>query len=138
MKKIFKPASFLLYILSLIIFFVIGASIAGVTGAAEGQGLAGGAIVFFYGIIGSFLGLVLAIFICYKSTLKTVININKIFGLLFIVLVILGTYRFLEMQKAREEQKQEVPKKVTAPAVNEMAILNYNESEFNTSYCLLS
>lgn len=46
MNKLLKAASFLLYLLSVFVFFFAGMAYAGVSGA--GQGLAGGAVVFMH------------------------------------------------------------------------------------------
>jgi len=125
MNKIFKPACLLLYLLTLIIFFVFGVTIARISGAAEGQGLAGGAIVFFYGIIGSFLGFVTAIFIAYWAAHKTIININRIFGMLFIILACLATFRYLEHTKEKEQPKIETPMKTTFNFMKPIKIKNH-------------
>ncbi|MDX1317257.1 MAG: hypothetical protein R3262_06895, partial [Xanthomarina gelatinilytica] len=62
-----KPYSFLMYFLAIIAFFFLGIVYANITEAGKGQMLAGGAIVFGYGVIGAFIGLCLSIFTAIKA-----------------------------------------------------------------------
>ena len=94
MKKLFKPASLLLYMLSLSVFFLMGASYAGISGAAEGQGLAGGAIVFGYGVVFGALSFVAAIFMAYYAKKKTVIIANRVLAIVLALALGVFIYRF--------------------------------------------
>ena len=51
MKNIFNPASFLLYLLTFLVFFLTGATFVNISGAAKNQGLASGAIVVGYALM---------------------------------------------------------------------------------------
>ena len=62
MKKLFKPASLLLYFLTILSFFLAGFLYAALTGAGKGQGLAGGAIVLGYGVLSAGVAFVISIF----------------------------------------------------------------------------
>lgn len=86
MKKILKPASLLLAFLMLIGFFIFGILVAKITGAAEGQGLAGGAIVLFYGLVSGGIALVVGLVLAYLLDIKYIKMINWILTV-FILLV---------------------------------------------------
>ena len=112
-----KLSSFLLYILSIIAFFLIGIAYAGWIEAGKGQMLAGGAIVLGYGVVGAGLGLLLALILAYKW------NPDRVYKLcLFFVLLILGFIGFFKAKydkRQKEKEKQEVeqgPRPVTKPA----------------------
>ncbi|MEZ5059139.1 MAG: phage holin family protein [Saprospiraceae bacterium] len=104
MSQALKPASFLFYLLALLDFFLLGLFLAGITGAGEGQGLAGGAIVLFYGIIGAGLALVVAIYLAIVTNLNFIKTANKILGALFIVLAALSAWMIFS--KAGERSRQ--------------------------------
>ncbi len=105
MRSVFKPASFLLYVLSLICFFFIGLFIAKYTGAGENQGLAGGAIVLFYGIVTAGIALIVSVFVAYAIELKYIITLNKILGAL---LVVLGVTIFFLVKAQQQEKPDEI------------------------------
>ena len=88
MKKFIKTASLLFCFLSFIIFFLIGALFAGITNAAEGQGLAGGAIVLGYGVIFAFVAFLFSLIAVYILSLKSIIKIN--WYLFLIILIFIG------------------------------------------------
>lgn len=122
MNKLFKPANFLFYFLSIIVFFVVGLYVAKLVGAGKGQMLAGGAIVLFYGLVSSVIAFILALIVANNVNHKTIIAINKILGLVFFLLVCLITYKIITRDK-KEDPVKELPKKTTAPAVNEISML---------------
>ncbi len=95
MKKLVKPASLLFYILIVILFFFIGLYVAKLVDAGKGQMLAGGAIVLFYGLISAGLAFVLALFVAYAVKHSTLVRMNKIFGVLFFILVCIIAYMFM-------------------------------------------
>jgi len=120
--QILKPYSLLLYLLSFIVFFFVGASIVGITGAAKNQGLAGGAIVFGYAVIAAFIALIIAIVIASKVSRKLIINLNKILAILIVVLVSYFTITYQARQKEKEKEKIDIdhPKrKTTEPISND-------------------
>jgi hypothetical protein len=62
-------------------------SFAAITGAAKGQGLAGGAIVFMYGIFAAFAGLLAAVVYCYHADQLKIKKANRILAVVLIVLI---------------------------------------------------
>ncbi len=91
-KSLLKPACLLLYILVIPVFFIIGAALAGISGVAADQGLAGGAIVFFYGIITALGALIISLLIAYKSDYSSLIRLNKILGITCLLVIGLFVY----------------------------------------------
>jgi len=123
--QVLKPYSLLLYFLSFIAFFFIGASIVGITGAAKGQGLAGGAIVFGYAVIAAVIALIIAIVIASKVSRKLIINLNKILAILIVVLCSYFVFSYQARQKEKEKEKIDTdhPKrKTTEPVSNDEPI----------------
>jgi len=94
MKTIFKPANILFYVLSAIVCFILGMIVAGVTGAGEGQGLAGGAIVFMYGIMIGILAIIVSVVAVHFLKETRVVLINKVLAVVSIILVVLVFYRY--------------------------------------------
>lgn len=87
-NKLLKPASFLLYFLSLIVFFLGGMFYARFMDVAKGQGLAGGAIVLSYGLGFAFIALIIAFYIANNAAHKMVVLANKIlFGVLVVLMI---------------------------------------------------
>ncbi|MCB9266353.1 MAG: hypothetical protein H6558_15095, partial [Lewinellaceae bacterium] len=78
MKQLLKPASLLLYLLALLVFFIAGLFYAGLTGAGEGQGLAASAIVLGYGVVFGLFALVAALFFAGYTTQKNVVAANRL------------------------------------------------------------
>ena len=101
MNKFFKSASWLLYLLSLLCFFIGGLNYAAISGAAEGQGLAGGAIVLGYGIMFALVGLFASILAIYLLERPTIIRINKILTVLIVLMVLLVFVQRNARQKDR-------------------------------------
>ncbi len=93
MKKLYQPASLLLYILTIPVFFIAGAGLTAISGAADGQGLAGGAIVFMYGLIASVFMFIVAIFMAYNLEKKRIVKINQILAVLLLVFVLYTVIR---------------------------------------------
>ena len=62
-----------MYLLVIPVFFIEGMAIAGLSGVAEGAGLAGGgAIVFFYGVITAIIAFILALFVAHKTKFEII------------------------------------------------------------------
>ena len=95
MKKLVKPACLLLYFLSILVFFFVGASGAGFLGLAEGQGLAGGAIIFMYGVFTAVLAFISALILSYNASIPNIIKANKILGIVLLFFGAFLTYRIL-------------------------------------------
>jgi hypothetical protein len=85
MKKPAKPASFLLYILAFIDFFLAGGFFVQLTGEAEGQGLAAGAIVFVYAVLFAVAALIASIFLVRYANHRSVVIANWLLLILFII-----------------------------------------------------
>jgi len=138
MKNILKLYSLLLHFLSLILFFFIGVSYAGLMEAGKGQMLAGGAIVLGYGVMGTFIGFCISLFITYKTNRKTIIRLNIIATVL-----ILGFwgYFYLKYQKRQQEkiekQKIEQIKKPPVPEASKKTALLYCQLSNKTTNPLI-
>lgn len=100
MKRLFKPAALLFYLLVILVFFFIGAFYAGISDAAKDQGLAGGAIVLWYALNFSFFSLIAAFFFVYHSTINTIVKANRILAFVLLSLLLLFIYLFFEKKNA--------------------------------------
>ncbi len=101
LKNLIKPASLLLYLLSILTFMLLGMTYAGVSGAGEGQGLAGGAIVFGYGVMAAGVALIAALLLAYQARHRVIVVTNQILAGLFVVLLAVTLYRADARDKAR-------------------------------------
>ena len=128
MNKLFKPVSLLMYLLVILVFFMAGMTIAGVMGVAEGQGLAGGAIVFFYGVITAIIAFILALFIGHNAKLVTIIKINNIFGILLLLGACLFVYRVVTLNNNNTPEK-ELPTKTTTSADKEISMVSFKKND---------
>ena len=107
MKRLFKPAAFLFYFLTILSFFFVGVYYAGLSGKAEDQGLAAGAIVIGYGVIFALVALVAALFFAfYKSDLLK--RANRILFAVLVVFVLITTWRYMIRQG--EIEREGVPR----------------------------
>ncbi|WP_188315202.1 hypothetical protein [Maribacter arenosus] len=115
--RMLKLYSLLLYPLTLIAFFFVGISYAGLVEAGKNQGLAGGAIVFGYGIMAAVIGLVIALFVAYKTNRKTIFWLNIILTVGIVVFYVFYHIKFLERQKVKTLEKQNIeqPTQPTEP-----------------------
>lgn len=125
MKKLFKPASLLFYFFMIVVFFFAGVYYAGITGAAEGQGLAGGAIVLGYGVITAFVALLVSFIIAYHAPREIIVKVNQVLGVIFLIFIAITAYRIItreRSQAALEPSSQQVTKEpaptVAAPAID--------------------
>ena len=114
MNKLIKGSSILLYFLSAFVFFFIGTTVGVITGAAEGQGLAGAAIILFYGFVASILAIVAALFLAYNAETERIIRLNKLLGIGLAIFVIVATIRFVTRDKNKDPVKS--PGEPTQPA----------------------
>ena len=119
-----KLYSLLLYPLTLIAFFFVGISYAGLVEAGKNQGLAGGAIVFGYGIMAAVIGLVIALFVAYKTNRKTIFWLNIILTVGIVVFYVFYHIKFLERQKVKALEKQNIeqPTQPTEPTSKTSAV----------------
>lgn len=130
-----------MYFLAIIAGFFLGLVYAAITEAGKGQMLAAGAIVFFHGLIGAFIGLCLSLFAAFKVRRDLIIKINVVLAL---VIVTSFAYFYVKYQKRQREKlenepfKQEQPKtpKKTVPAGEAMQLegsqttsINYNKGK---------
>lgn len=92
MKRFINPANLLFYLLVIIDFFFLGIAYAVITEAGKNQGLAGGAIVFMYGVYAAFFAWLVSIVTVYMASPKIIVLLNKILGGLTLALVLLLVY----------------------------------------------
>ena len=135
--QMLKPYSFLLYFLSILAFFFIGLTYAGIVEAGKNQGLAGGAIVLGYGVMGVFVGIVLALFIANKTNKKIIFRLNIILAIIIVSFYVYYHLKYLEKQKSKdlEKQKNEQPKEPTKPIapVSEPIAMLFNSGLNNSA-----
>lgn len=93
MKKFFQPSSLLLYLLSILVFFLGVASLTSMAGLAKNQGLAGAAIVIGYGFIAAFIALIAAVMIVHLFNKELVILLVKILAVIFAILILYLKFR---------------------------------------------
>ncbi len=93
MNKLTKPAGLLLYLLTFVVFFFVGSSYVGISGIAKDQGLAGGAMVLFYGLVFAGLAFIASLFLCYYAPHKTIVIVNKILAIVFIIFTAVFIYK---------------------------------------------
>ncbi|WP_149276480.1 hypothetical protein [Pareuzebyella sediminis] len=118
--KMLKPYSWLCYLLVPILFFFIGLSLAGFVGAGKGQGLAAGAIVLGYGVIGAAIGIVIALLLTSHLSRKTLIRLNGIVALsiAFFYGYYHIRYKARDRERAQEEQLGEPQRSPTGPTTD--------------------
>ena len=107
----FKSYKILFYLLTLLLFFVIGVVLAGLAGVGKDQGLAAAAIVLGYGVASAALFLVVALVLAAKLPAGTVINLNKIFALLLLGSMAYFSWKYVE--RNAEKEKSTIPQKPT-------------------------
>ena len=115
--RMIKAYSFLLYFLAFIFFFFMGVSFAGVIEAAKGQMLAAGAIVFGYGIVAAFIGLIISLVIANKMDRKIIIKLNIV-----MVIFILGFWAYYQIRYQQRQDTKNLEKQNVVTAV-----INYED-----------
>jgi hypothetical protein len=116
MKKLFNSTAILFYVLMILISFFLGAYYAGVSGATEGQGLAGGAIVLGYGVFTSFIALLISLLLVGYLSREKVVLMNKGLGLILLLILAITSYRFLIKEQAETIPTSFSPTTVTTAA----------------------
>jgi len=91
--------------------------VSGLSGAAEGQGLAAGAIVVGYGLMAGLAGVVVALLLLRSLSAKAVVRLNLIGFLLLVGLMGTLTYRYLNRDDADADSTRPANPKPTAPAL---------------------
>lgn len=87
MIKYFKPANLLFYLLTIIVFSILGSIVTSASGVADNQGLAAAAIVLGYGFITGFAMLCVAIIVVAYSSQKLILTLNRILAALCVIVV---------------------------------------------------
>lgn len=64
------------------------------SGAGRDQGLAGGAIVFWYAMLSGLAGLFAAIFLAWRAERKTIATANQIIAIVLLALLAILYYRY--------------------------------------------
>lgn len=118
MNKFFKPSSVVLYFLLIFLFFILGAIVAGISGVAKNQGLAGGAIVLGYGIMTALGGFILSIIFVTRVNVKNIKKTNWFLLALLLIIMAVMKFRF-DSNKSPNNSQQEVnqPKTTTSPSL---------------------
>ncbi|UZD23301.1 hypothetical protein [Algoriphagus halophytocola] len=126
MNKFIKPSSFAFYLLLFLLSFILGAAGAGIAGAAENQGLAGGAIVLGYGLMTALGGVVLALIIISKTEVERIKKANWILlGILLCIFAMLS-YKSYTREKSKQNNPIDIqPKRETNPAPTLMSPVHY-------------
>ncbi len=126
MKNFFKPARIAFYVLMLVTFFIAGMYFAGLIDAGKGQGLAGGAIVFGYGLIFGGIAFIASFFIAHFIPHKFIVYAN--IALLVAVIFSYGIthYRYIQRQNNKEESEQFRPESTTpTPQTEPIGMVNF-------------
>lgn len=111
----FKLINIVFYILIFLSFSLIGMTASKFLGMADGQGLAGGAIILGHGIITGIIAFITSIFISTKFHLNTIKGIIKVYLVILSIFILVGLFRILTMEEKGETDKN-LPRKPTQPA----------------------
>ncbi len=103
MNKSLKPASFLLYLLMPLVFFLVGVYAAIWSGASANQMLASAAIVLGWGFGFGIAALILSIYLARALTHRRIILINWI--LLIVLIIFVGITQFRYKKRKNEQVK---------------------------------
>ncbi len=126
MKKLFKPACLLLYLLTVMVFFLIGLLYADWIDAGKNQGLAAAAIVLGYGVVFSIVAMLLSFFVAYHMKHKAIVRINLIFGILVLAGVLLILYKVNERNKLRETETEPLENLKSTKPVKGRLLISYS------------
>ena len=110
-----KARSFLLYVLAIMAAFFAGLIVAGLLDAGKHQGLAGGAIVLGYGVVGAGVGLLVALFIAWQANRNTVVRLNGILAILILAFFVYFHIKYKE-REAQKQEKENIERSTTPTA----------------------
>ena len=113
--------------LTIAVFFFTGMAYAGISGAGTGQGLAGGAVVFMYGVYSAVLFLIVAVIFCYYADIKRIRFANRIMAVLLAAALVMVTLRYYSM-------KGNAPDAINSPDDNARTIPVIAKTEFQQSF----
>ena len=128
MSKVSKLTGVLFFLLMILFAFILGLVYAGIVDAGKDQGLAGGAIVLGYGVVGAVIGIVAAIIIVLKTNQKTLVVVNAVLAVLLVLTLVIARYKF-KKDNPNEVPQQEIEQKTPKPtkAVSMLAASLTNE-----------
>lgn len=117
MRKLFHPASVLLYFLAFFVFFFIGAYYAILSGASSGQGLAAAGIVVGTGILSAFAAFFAAMIAVSYIETANIRRLNWIMALILVVFIVVTTVRAIQRKNRKADDSAPEAKPVpTVPA----------------------
>lgn len=127
MKKKFRPASLLFNFLTLLVFFILGLLYAGLIDAGKNQGLAGGAIVFWWGVLFAGVAFIISFFVTHKVKHKKIVIGNWILFLVLLTGYGIFHYRYVQRQKLKEKENQPYEKQPVTPttSVNKASLFSF-------------
>jgi hypothetical protein len=134
MKKhsLLRPAALILYPLSFIACFLLGAFVTKWSGAAEGQGLAAGAIVIYYAVLSSVIGTMVSFIVAYFSPSKLIAKINWLLLIVLLLMIAVLAYQ-IRQKKSEKDLKEPVHKQKTILPQNMIAWGSFTERTKNSS-----
>lgn len=106
MSNYVKLSSLLFYLLVIVLCFILGTAISGLSGVAKDQGLAGGAIIFWYGILTAIGGFLISIILVSKTNIQMIKKANWI---LFFSIILLFFFLWYRSTSNREIPSEEIP-----------------------------
>lgn len=106
MKKLFRPAALLFYLLVIPLCFLLGLGYVFISGSAEGQGLAGGAIVLMTGLFFALVGLFIALWSAHRMDTERIIGLNKVLGIIVLICTVLIAYRIWDKSNEQMERPE--------------------------------
>ena len=99
MNRSFKPASFVFYLLMLVVFFLVGVYAAIWSGAGENQMLASAAIVLGWGFGFGVIAFLVSFYLVRVTPHQRIVKINWVLLVALIVFVGITQIRYMQRQK---------------------------------------
>ncbi len=125
MKKLFRPACLLFYLLMLLSFFFLGLFYAGWIEAGKGQMLAGGAIVLGYGVLFGGIAFIASFFIAYYAKQRFIVIANIILTIFIIATIVIFRSKYQKRKAERSKEEYNRPTTPSAPAEKNERVLAY-------------